>query len=480
MGLVQKYLNQPQTVQAQNNFESGFDTIEKQYVVLGSAQTQPQVGNITVRQRLRSQYLRGLFSMSPSANQGAEKIVSCIMSGGWVIRPKDKNKKHNEKKIIDVTKQLDSMGLTATLQHMAWAYYTFGDAFVYTPTGKGAKSKTAVDLVPLDNMGVSIQIQKDLFETSGVLKIKDYTYEVLPLEGNQSSYTHKVVHYAPEEIVRWQRKTAYNLLYGTAPLEEDQATLILGLKVLNHNLRFFANSARPPLIISLGAGADMSKAMEYKKMLDSRYKGSNNVWETMVTWGDTQFKELTMPDTTAFMDMLTYVRIQVCGLLGVPPQEIGVVDKSGLNTAETSHKDFIKTVVNAKKREIGELLTIELLEKRMGIDDMEIYLPPMDAITEKQRAETNRILIESGQMTVNESRETLGKDIINEDWAKVLVYGNLKGVKGITPFSEFEEHDPFTIPTHSNGRDGIDNNAEQQSGRPDLEGRINTTDDSIN
>lgn len=479
MDLLKAYLEEQnnQTIQKQQfdtPLGSGLEILEKNYgdyVVLGSAQSYSNKG-LTVQQKMRAMNLKLLFSMSPSANQSAEKVVTCVLSDGYSLRPKG-NKKYDEKKMIEIYESLEEMKLINVMKNMQWSRMIWGDSWVYKVKGTGKYKDKIVDLVPLNNLGAYMDVDKDLYYNTGVLKINKYRYEIPFLEGSMSGHKIKVVEYAPEDIMRWSRTTSYNPLYGTAPLEEDQATLILGLKVLNHNLRFFGNSARPPIVVKMGKDSDYNKALEYKKVLDSKYKGSNNAWETMVTWGDTDIQEIKMPDSTQFYDMLTYVRIQVCGLIGVPPQEIGISDKSGLNNSETAHKDFIKTVVNEQKRELGELLTYQLLRKGMGIDDFEIYLPPMDAISEKQRADTNRVMIESGQMTINESRESLGKEIINESWAKTLLYGNTKGPKQLVPIDDVLDNTPQTGGSSAQDR-------RSNSGRPDLEGRINDTNATMN
>lgn len=494
MNLIEKYQAIHQPKQTVNNsfsdigFEIGkYQNDTASSVQLGSAQSYA-VGKITVQQSIRAKYLKMLFSMCPAANQAAEKIVSCVLHNGWYIRPKTSNKKHNEKRIEDITEDLERMKLTDMLKKMLWSYLMYGDSFVYTPKGSGKYKDIARDLVALDNLFVFIDVNKDKYEKYGVVSKDKYKYEIYPIEGSITSATKKIVEYTPDEIITWSRATSYNPVFGTAPLEEDQATLTLGIRILNHNLRFFSNSAKPPLVINLAQGTDLNRAMEYKKVLDEKYKGANNMWETMVTWNDTKVQELTLPDTTAFFDFLTYVRIQVCGLLNVPPSELGITDKSGLNNAETAHKDFIKTNINAKKKELSRLITRELLQERMGIDDYYLYIPDMDSLSDKQRVETNRVAIESGQMTINEARESMTQDLINDKWAKQFYYGNMKGAIKITPLdndilknsSDMSSLEPKE--SKGNGRDGMSNGGmkPKDGGRGDLDGRDKEPNNSIN
>jgi HK97 family phage portal protein len=468
MSLLKQYLA-GSTVSEKVN-DGGLAILEKSYYELGSVTSVgvSEKENILVQQKVRAQYLKMLFSMSPSANQAAEKIVTCIMSDGWLIRPKDKTKKEDKKKILSIKEECEDLYIDDVIKTMVWSYLMYGDVAVYTPKGSGEYKDKARALIVLDNQFLSIEIDRKLYEETGVPIINGYKYEVSPIDGTVNSIKRKIVEYKTDEIIRWSRATAFNRVIGTAPLEEDQATLTLGIKVLNHNLRFFLNNTKPPLVISLGEGTNVNSAMEYKKVLDSRYKGSNNAFETLVTWGNTEVKELSLPDTTAFYDMLTYVRIQVCGLMGVPPNEIGVTDKSGLNTSETAHKDFIKTNINARKLELGKLLTRELLNKKMGHDDYEFWFPPMDAINEKQRAETNTVMLESGQITPDEARELLGYDTTNEEWTKLLYFGNMKGIKGLVPFDKGVKKDFNAAPAKDNGRTGKNSKApKKNSGRVD-------------
>jgi hypothetical protein len=157
------------------------------------------------------------------------------------------------------------------------------------------------------------------------------------------------------------------------------------------------------------------------------------------------------------------------------------VDKSGLNTAETAHKDVIKTNINARKLELGKLLTRELLNKKMGYDEYEIWFPPMDAINEKQRAETNKLMLESGQITPDEARELLGYDTTNAEWTKLLYYGNMGGIKGLARFDEVLKDDFNAVPAQDNGRSGKQEQPpKKDGGRPDLAGRDKEPNSGMN
>jgi HK97 family phage portal protein len=428
-------------------------------------------------------YSRYLYQNTPSAPQCVSKIRDSILANGWKVVPLTPKTKVSEKKRAQLEWTLLQMGLNDILSFMINTFHIYGDSFIYAPRGSGSKSNIAVELHELENQALEVKIDKEARDNSGIIKPAGYRYRLNRMKAEYRPMTNRCIMYDTDDVIHFKRSNLVNQVYGESYLEDERATLTLGIRILNHNLNFFSNSAKPPMVIRLSDEAGRKEAQAFKRYLEKYYKGANKAWETMVTYGGTDITELSLPDTTAFFDMLTYVRIQVCGLYSVPPSEVGVTDKSGLNNTETLHKDFIKTNVNAKKKALGDFLTLELLYKRMGIDNMRILLPAMDSMSEKQRSETNAIRLFNGQATINDLNKEAGKEKLDKPYADELLIGNPKAIKGVYLLDDFLND---VTPIDAIGGTGGSNPQDKpevkpnSSGRGDLDGRDKEPKSSIN
>lgn len=440
-----------------------------------ASNSKQRLSSLEITPKSRYELLAFLMNNTPSAAQCVTKICESVLSDGLHIVPAKKGNRLNKNQKKELEEKFKQWNIVALLEAFIRQHQTFGDAWLYpVPSLDGS---TVADLVVLDAGRVTIRVDKALLEESGIYKPVLVDYKLRNSGVSNASSAEGIVEYEIDKLIRMRRPNVNHAVYGLAPLEEEQATLLLGVRILNHNLRFFQNLGKPPLIIKLNENTNKKQAEEYKEYFEQNYKGPNKVWETMISYGGTEFQELDLPDQTAFMDMLTFVRVQVCGLFGVPPIEVGVADKSGLNSTETQHKDFIKTNINRKKLQIQQLLNEQLLP-RMGITDWQIYVPPMDAVSEKQRIELNALALASGQMTINEARKTNTYQLIEEEWADELLVGDPKGVKG---FHLMDDMMDGTVAAEESA-DGKTSDADpnKAGGRADLEGRAKEPNESAN
>jgi HK97 family phage portal protein len=409
---------------------------------------------------------------TPSAAQCISKIISSVLADGIKVVPaKNGSRDMGQKKRLE--QKIKDLSLMQISEEYLRSYLEHGDAYMHPV--ENIAGDDIVDLQVLNPYYTKIRVDSELLENTGIYKPALYQYNKPTTTGSSTSTgtQDKAVTYQIDEIIRWKRPSTIDPVYGMAPLEEEQATLLFGIRVLNFNLKFFQNSGKPPMVVHLNENTTPKEANAYRRYFDSNYKGANNAWETMISYGGTKVQELELPDQTAFMDLLTYVRVQACGLFEVPPSEVGVTDKSGLNNTETLHKDFIKINVNGKKKLLGKLINDQLVSEKLGITDWKIEYPMMDAVNEKQRIELNALGIASGQLSINDVNKRNNMDTIDEPWADERMIGDSKGIKGYVTLEDSLKiapklNDPNTQPS------------DFDSGRGDLDGRDKEPDSSMN
>jgi len=417
---------------------------------------------------------RLLMKTIPSAPQCAEKIIESVMSDGLKVVPRNPEKKRkNEKQKRQLEDFIHDINFNTKLAEFIKSYLTYGDAYFYIAPTEG--SLKVGDINVLDPLKLNIRVDKNLVNKSGVYKPVYYDYRV---EGQGVTSGGSEIQYDADEIIRWKRHNIDDPVYGLSPLSEDKMTLSFGIMVLNHNLKFFENMTKSPLVLSLDKLVCKDRLIETREYLEEFYSDPDKAWSTLVVHGGAKLQELTLPDQTQFFDMLNFVTIQACGLFNIPPDEIGIASKSGLNSSETRHKDFIKTNINRKKQILSDKLNYELILKKMKIEDWILELPKMDSVNPKQRMEIVSTGRAVGQLTMNEGRKQLGLDRLPHKWADEFTIGDAKSIKAVLPYVEYAEHiktDGVNLTTGESNE--IDT---EQSGRPDLDDRDRETDDSAN
>lgn len=465
MSLLLQYLTRSQSKQALNSSDFN-DPIEK-VLSPSEADSEKKITDAILPTQ-RSDMLNFLAKYVPSASQCITKIISSVLSDGIEIVPTANGKKSKKQRAILLQKIID-WDMENVVARYLRDYLTYGDGYLY-PVPNQDESDIVEVQVP-DPSKMTIRVDKELLEETGIYVPRIYQFRVKSGRGASNS-SEDNIYFQANELIRWERPGVSERAYGLAPLEEDTATTMFGIRVLNHNLRFFQNNGKPSLIFNLAEGTTREKAIAFKRFVDEHYKGPNKAWESMVSYGGMKVQELQLPDQTSFFDFLTYARIQVCGLFEVPPFEVGVVDKSGLNNVETQHKDFIKTNINEKKKKLASILNRYLLP-RMGITDWELYFPPMDAVNEKQRIELNALALSSSQITLNEARKRNNLSALEADYADDILIGDPKGLKGFSLLSK-------TILLTPELGAGTEPDSGNNSGRGDLDGRDREPDQSMN
>jgi len=381
--------------------------------------------------------LHFLYTNAPGAPHCINKIAASVYSSGFDYRPKFVGKKMDKGEIRAIsefidTVDLETVGETALRNHMG-----YGDdymAIAYKRRNGSNSRETYINGKKVSITSVSdcwnlmpeyteVWVDKNLLQKAGRYKAAQYRYSLRTQNANS-----EVIWYDPEDVIHWKRPSVTDPVYGSAVLQDGSTEINLGLRVLNHNLRFFSNSGKPPLMIHLDKDINREKAEEFARYYKAHYEGANNAWKTFIGYGGTRVDELTLPDSTAFKDMLDYVLRQVCALFGVPLSVIGITDNSNRSNSETSLKDYIRNTVNNYKRKQSNIFNVQLFQKRMDIKTIDVVLPPAPEVSTKQLVEEATKGIRESLYSINEGRELRGLEKINESWADELLFGTARSI----------------------------------------------------
>jgi hypothetical protein len=103
----------------------------------------------------------------------------------------------------------------------------------------------------------------------------------------------------------------------------------------------------------------------------------------------------------------------------LPPMLLGLERDVNRNTATTQYDDAFRTAVVPVARLLAEHLTRDVINKRLGWNDLEFVFTDVDAPNELEQAQIQQILVGCGVLTVNEVRRMRGLPALAESTAGV-------------------------------------------------------------
>lgn len=98
----------------------------------------------------------------------------------------------------------------------------------------------------------------------------------------------------------------------------------------------------------------------------------------------------------------------IANAFDLPPMLLGLERDVNRNTATTQYDDAFRTAVVPVARLVAEHLTRDVINKRLGWDDLEFVFTDVDAPNELEQAQIQQILIGCGVLTIHEVRRMRG------------------------------------------------------------------------
>ena len=136
----------------------------------------------------------------------------------------------------------------------------------------------------------------------------------------------------------------------------------------DHAKSFFENQAVPGQVaITLPVGMNEEKAGKIKEQIQQNYTAANK-HKAMVLYGGMDVKSIAVNATDAqFIEQNKEVAIKICGLLGVPPHKIGILDRATFSNIEHQSIEFVTNGMLPKAIRIEEEINLKALGPDSGL-----------------------------------------------------------------------------------------------------------------
>ncbi len=218
---------------------------------------------------------------------------------------------------------------------------------------------------------------------------------------------------SPSEIVHFRKYNPSSQFYGRPDSVAAIGSTMGEILARDYNIQFFENNATPRFCLVISGGSLSPKDKEELQNYMSNLKG--NPHKTMVLQfpqGVTgEIKPIqTTPQEASFADYRKMNRDLMVVAHGVPPHLLGIIESGNLGggTGQSQLQNFKNLVIAPRQRFLEERINRTIIREGLGISGWRFRFNEMDAEDELCRAQTDKILIDSGMISADEARARMG------------------------------------------------------------------------
>ena len=269
-----------------------------------------------------------------------------------------------------------------------------------------------IELVPLLPWNVTVRVT-----SSGKRKV----YLVRLADGTEKEFREDRILHIPA--------IGTDGLTGIAPVRRLRNMYGLAIAAENFGSRFFANDARPSVIMEIPGKLKPDAQQNLVHSLYEKFSGAENHWKVLVLEEGAKMHTVSMPlEDAQFLQTRQTQDVQICAVFGVPPHMVGLTEKT------TSWGTGIEQMAIgfAKFTMLPWCIKIEQELNRKFFSGTELFVKfSLDGLARgdyKSRMEGYQIAVQNGIKTRNEVRE-LEDDAPLADGDVALVPANLTTMK---------------------------------------------------
>jgi HK97 family phage portal protein len=194
--------------------------------------------------------------------------------------------------------------------------------------------------------------------------------------------------------------------YGLSPIESLMVIISSSLKAGMYNLAVLTDGNMPEGFWTMPESWQPGQIKEFQEYWDALMAGDETMMRRLKFMPQGTFTASNKAEDMAWNEFNDWLMKVTCSLFEVDPKEIGFSPKSGLGgkgfseqAAATTDRKGLAPLANL----IEEIFT-DVIQTELGYGDLKFQFTGLVEKDEKTVAETNEVLIRSGQRTVNELR----------------------------------------------------------------------------
>lgn len=198
--------------------------------------------------------------------------------------------------------------------------------------------------------------------------------------------------------------------YGLSPLESLMIIVTSSLKAGMYNLAYLTDGNIPEGFYTMPDTWTPQSIKDFQEYFDALMSGDETMTRRLKFMPNGEYMPTTKPSDMAFQEFNDWLLKNTCALFDVSPTDIGFSPKTGLGgkgfseeQSQISERKGLAPLANF----IEEFFT-KVIQEDLGLPNLKFQYTGLVEHDERAVAETNEVLIRSGQRTINELRTDEG------------------------------------------------------------------------
>lgn len=211
--------------------------------------------------------------------------------------------------------------------------------------------------------------------------------------------------------------------YGLSPLESLVLGVSSALKSDVYNLHMLTEGNIPEGFFGVPDDWTPDQIKEFQTLWDAALAGDTRATSKLKFVpsgkGATGYTPALKPEDMKYKELQEWLMKKTCMLFEVQPQELGFTDTVNKATGEVQQSIGLNSGLKPLASFFEEIFT-DVIQVDLGFENLKFKYTGLDQVDERAEAEKNEVLLRSGQTTVDEVRQSQGKEPLGVDKPYVI------------------------------------------------------------
>ena len=283
----------------------------------------------------------------------------------------------------------------------------------------------ALALYKRPNMGGSLYSLQPVDAATIVLEVSEDGGTPMPPETAYRQFIRgkQVAEFTADEMYYEMMNSRTYTPYGLSPLESLVLGVSSALKSDVYNLHMLTEGNIPEGFFGVPDDWTPDQIKEFQALWDAALAGDTRATSKLKFVpsgkGATGYTPALKPEDMKYKELQEWLMKKTCMLFEVQPQELGFTDTVNKATGEVQQSIGLNSGLKPLAAFFEEIFT-DVIQVDLGFENLKFKYTGLDQVDERAEAEKNEILLRSGQTTVDEVRQSQGKEALGVDKPYVI------------------------------------------------------------
>lgn len=283
----------------------------------------------------------------------------------------------------------------------------------------------ALALYKRPNMGGSLYSLQPVDAATIVLEVDESGGTPMPPEIAYKQFIRgkQVAEFTADEMYYEMMNSRTYTPYGLSPLESLVLGVSAALKSDIYNLHMLTEGNIPEGFFGVPDDWTPDQIKEFQALWDAALAGDTRATSKLKFVpsgkGATGYTPALKPEDMKYKELQEWLMKKTCMLFEVQPQELGFTETVNKSTGEVQQSIGLNSGLKPLAAFFEEIFT-DVIQVDLGYENLRFKYTGLDQVDERAEAEKNEILLRSGQTTVDEVRQSQGKEPLGVDQPYVI------------------------------------------------------------